>query len=130
MNLSQCSVAYDDIDTYPLVLLVICEIVFDGGDDASGLYAIDVRARELASDIRVLGHRFKSSSTQGRSLDTDGGTWASNVLPLRYTLHRAIARLGRVASCPRYLQGQFRRLDMLPAHHLRTSFLEHHSDRQ
>ncbi len=61
------------VDTVALELLIISGEVFEAGDDAFALDAVDVGDAELAGEIGVFAVAFEVASPERLAVDVDGG---------------------------------------------------------
>jgi len=55
----------------PLELLVISDIVFDGGNDAFGLNTVDICSSDDSIQVGILREGLKSTTPQRRTLCVD-----------------------------------------------------------
>jgi hypothetical protein len=62
-----------DAHVVPVVLLVVQRVVLDGGDDALGLNALDIRNHDGGVQEGILGEIFEVAAGQRRAGDVDAG---------------------------------------------------------
>src|SRR4051812_29216039 len=65
VDLPQCAGRDDNVDTNSFVLLVVCNPMLDGGDDASRLDTVDVCSRQLSCGVGILGHGLEAAAAKG-----------------------------------------------------------------